>query len=237
MLEGRKAAQFRPPVLAAIVFAATAAISVTGLASHAVQVQLERTPAAAHGQWWRIFTSLFVQDSVAGAVSNLAFLLILGALAEQVSSRGRWLAAYFGAGIAGELAGLGWQPAGAGNSVAVCGLAGILAVAAWREESRLPRAGSFVVLLWCGALLATWWAPLIGLGIAAAIGSQRLSQVSWRGLRIAVPAAVIATGALLAAVRNIHGAALLAGLLLAFVPVKPTARESRLPARGAQTRT
>jgi membrane associated rhomboid family serine protease len=54
-----------------------------------------------------------VQDGgVAGTVSNLLFLLLLGAFAEQLLERRQWLLCYFGAGLAGELAGYAWQPRG-----------------------------------------------------------------------------------------------------------------------------
>ena len=57
------------------------------------------------------------------------------------------------------------------------------------------------------------------------------------GLRIAVPAAVIATGAFRTAVRKIHGVALLPGLLLAFAGTEPAARDRRPTARSQPTRT
>ena len=68
--------------MTAAVFAATAVTSVLGLAFPAFLDALERTPDGLHGQWWRTFTALFVQDGgVLGTVSNLAFLLVLGVLA------------------------------------------------------------------------------------------------------------------------------------------------------------
>jgi hypothetical protein len=84
---------------------------------------------------WRWLTSLLVQDGgVLGTASNLIFLGLLGA-------------------VAGQVAGVFWQPVGAGNSMAVCGLAGLVA---WslRHERMLGWAGT-AVALWLGALLAT----------------------------------------------------------------------------------
>ena len=122
-----------------VVFAVTAVTSVLGLAVPGVLAALERTPQGLHGDWWRSFTALFVQDGgILGTVSNLAFLALLGVLAERLVGPRWWLAAYFGAGLAGELAGYAWQPTGAGNSVAVCGLAGLLVVAL-AAGTRLPR--------------------------------------------------------------------------------------------------
>jgi hypothetical protein len=75
----------RPPVATAVVFLVTAVTSVLGLVRPGVLAALQRTPEGLHGEWWRSFTALFVQDGgVVGTVSNLAFLLLLGALAALV---------------------------------------------------------------------------------------------------------------------------------------------------------
>jgi hypothetical protein len=59
---------------------------------------LARSLQGLHGDWWRTFTALFVQDGgMLGTVSNLAFLLLLGVLAEQVLPAWQWLICYFGA--------------------------------------------------------------------------------------------------------------------------------------------
>jgi membrane associated rhomboid family serine protease len=150
----------RFPIVTAVVFVVTAVTSVLGLAVPGVLEALERTPQGLHGEWWWTFTALFVQDGgVLGTVSNLTFLALLGVLAERLVGPRWWLAAYFGAGLAGELAGYAWQPTGAGNSVAVCGLAGVLVVAL-AAGTRLPVLAPMAVLWWCGALLAGPWGPV-----------------------------------------------------------------------------
>jgi membrane associated rhomboid family serine protease len=122
----------RWPVLTAIVFAVTAAVNFAQFAAPAVLTHLERTPAGRHGDWWRSGTSLFVQDGgAAGTISNLLFLVVVGVAAEQISARWAWLVAYLGAAAAGEAVGYAWQPTGGGNSIAVCGLAALIAIALW----------------------------------------------------------------------------------------------------------
>ena len=80
--------------MTAVVFAVTTATSVLGLAVPAVLDALERTPDGLHGQWWRTVTALFVQDGgVLGTVSNLAFLALLGVLAERLAGPRWWLVA------------------------------------------------------------------------------------------------------------------------------------------------
>ncbi|HEX6469167.1 MAG TPA: hypothetical protein VF069_08735 [Streptosporangiaceae bacterium] len=169
---------------------------------------LQRTPAGLHGDWWRTVTALFVQDGgVFGTLSNLAFLALIGALAEQVLRPPAWLACYLGAGLLAELVAYAWQPYGGGNSIAVCGLAGALIVALWRDLP-LPHITAMSVVLWCGVLLATIWWPLVFLGVIAAALSQHV--LTGRHAAVLAVAAAVA----LAALRNIHGAALLVGLML-----------------------
>ena len=140
----------RVPVLTLVVVAVTAVISAVSVASPTVLAHLERTPAGLHEQWWRTITSLVTQSSAGGAASNLFFMLVLGVVAEQIASRSRWLACYLGAGIVGELVGYAWQPVGAGNSVAVCGLAAGGPVRGQGQLGRLglalPRFGGLAVV-------------------------------------------------------------------------------------------
>jgi membrane associated rhomboid family serine protease len=206
----------RPPVATAVVFVVTAAVSVLGLVRPEVLAALQRTPQGLHGDWWRSFTALFVQDGgVAGTVSNLAFLLVLGVLAEQVLGPGRWLVCYFGAGLVGELAGYAWQPRGAGNSVAICGLAGALIVALL-AEAPVPRLAPVVLLYWCAALLAAHWGPALLLFVAAGVATQVALARGLRVGRLAGVAAALAALVLLAA-RDLHGAAMVAGMAIAAV--------------------
>jgi membrane associated rhomboid family serine protease len=221
----------RAPRLTAAVFALTAAVSAAQLAVPGLLGRLERTPAAGHAEPWRIVTALFVQDGgVLGAVSNLAFLAVIGAVAEQVLSRPRWTAHYVGVGVATELVALSWQPVGGGNSIAVCGLAGALAVASWRGDARLPPRTPQALLVWCGAVLATLFAPLIAIGVAGA-GLARGRQEHDRPVGRPTAVAVVATATVLALATNIHGAALLAGTALGLVTMDRVGRPRSAPVR------
>lgn len=216
----------RVPVLTLTLFALTAAGAIAQALSPSVLETLERAPEGLHGDWWRTFTALFVQDGgLAGAIFNLAFLLAVGTCAEEVLRPSHWLACYFGAALVGELAGYAWQPHGAGNSVAVCGLAGALIVVLWSGTPPAPVATPAIVLTWCGALLATIVWPAVLVGVA---GGTLASAGSRRGAPVARPAAAAATvcAAVLVAARNIHGAALVAGIAIAValrIAGRPTA--------------
>jgi membrane associated rhomboid family serine protease len=216
----------RFPLLTLAVLVATAGMSLAQAADGDLLGSLERTHAELHGEEWRIVTALFVQDGgVLGAVSNLFFVAVVGAVAEQVLSRPRWLVQYLGVGLLTELVAYAWQPVGGGNSIAVCGLAGAVAVASWREDPRLPALSAPVLLLWCGALLGTEVPALVAVGVVAA----GLAVRQERHARVDRPTAVAvaATGLVLAAATNIHGAALLLGIVLALVDAAGSRRLGR----------
>jgi membrane associated rhomboid family serine protease len=206
----------RTPVLTAALVVVTAVVSVAGLLSPPLLAALQRAPAGLHGQAWRWVTSLLVQDGgVFGTVSNLAFLLVIGAAAEQVLPRRAMLGLYLTAGLVGQAAGYLWQPFGAGNSVAICGLAGALAWTLHRHD--VPRWTSTALALWLGALLATWWAPLIAVGISGAVLDRCITLRPTRR-RMLLVGATATTAAALTAAANVHGPALALGVLVGALP-------------------
>jgi membrane associated rhomboid family serine protease len=207
----------RLPVVTVVVFVITATTSVLGLLIPGMLAALQRTPQGLDGDWWRTVTALFVQDGgVVGTLSNLVFLLVLGVLAEQVLGAWRWLVCYFGAALVGELAGYAWQPRGAGNSVAVCGLAGALTVALL-VGAGVPRVAPVVLAYWCGALLGSRWGP--GLLLAGVAGGVVVQVALGRGLPVGRPVAAAATivALVLTAAMDLHGAAMVAGIVIATV--------------------
>lgn len=113
-------------------WALTAAAGAAQLLHPGLLEQFRRDPAAlAAGQWWRMVTPMFFQDGhLAGLVFNLIALAVIGALAETLLGPWRWLIVYVSVGLFGNAVSYAWfNPAGAGNSMAVAGLLGILAVA------------------------------------------------------------------------------------------------------------
>lgn len=129
-------------------------------------VQRDRS-ATGDGQLWRLVTALVVQDGgVPGTGFNLLSLTVIGLVAEAACGTRRWIVIALGAGMGAQLWGWAVQPVGAGNSVAVFGLAASLAVLALRQGPRGRRRLSLA-----GLLAAT---VLLGIGDihggAAAIG-------------------------------------------------------------------
>lgn len=169
-----------------------------------------------------------VSELVAGRPGpTLLREIVLGVAAEQVLTRRRLLLQYFGAGILSQLIGTLWQPVGGGNSVAVCGLAGALAVALWHGDERLPRFAEAATLLWCAAVLGTlpsqWSLAAV---VAGVLGVRYGARLRSRGIRTAraVAVVVVLTAAVLIVFHNIHGAALAVGLALALPGRLPATR-------------
>ncbi|GHF83320.1 hypothetical protein GCM10018790_71220 [Kitasatospora xanthocidica] len=182
----------RRPWATFALFTVMAVMAVVQYAVPAVVEDLMRQPDALHdGQWWRAGTALLVQSSGLVQIAfNLPALLMIGAVAETVLGWWRTLAVFLVSGVLAHVVSLaGWAPRGGGDSVAVCGLLGALAVTCLRRGSlRGP------------GLKAGWYLLL-------------------------VPAAAV----FLCALRNNHGAGLLAGCLLGLLlaPGATPGRSSR----------
>ena len=85
-------------------------------------------PLTLSGQWWRLFTSMFVHFGFIHLGLNMWCLWNLGRAAERLLGRFSYLLAYLASGIFGSIASVYWHPrvAGAGASGAIFGLAGVL---------------------------------------------------------------------------------------------------------------
>ncbi len=228
----------RCPWLTAAMVMVVLVMAVVQVVDPGVLGELERTSAGLHGDWWRTATTLFVQDGgLFGGASNVLFLALLGALAEQIVSRPRWLLHYFGVGLFTELVAYALQPVGGGNSIAVCGLTGAVALAAWRNDPRLPRTSAAPILvIWTGALVATVHALAVPAAVAAAVTTGILIRYQQNHEPALRPAAVVVAtaGVLLTALGNIHGVALLAGLLLATITLDRSTYARRSEEAGPQ---
>jgi rhomboid protease GluP len=147
----------RIPWLTLGVFGLTAVVTGAMLLRPEVGVALERDPAMLHGEWWRFATTWLVEtDGWPQIAINGIGLLVFGVLVELRLGRAWWTVGYVVAGLAGEIAGLVWQPVGGGNSVAICGLIGLFSIDQLaRPAGGPPRALSAVVWLAIGLWLVT----------------------------------------------------------------------------------
>jgi membrane associated rhomboid family serine protease len=206
--------------LTASVAGVTTIVSVAGFAAPALRAQLERRPGAlGRGEEWRLVSSLLVHREVVALLSNLVLLLIVGVALEQRASRGEWLTLYLGAGVLAQLPGLAWDPHDAGNSVAIFGLVGGLAVLALhRQPVWLWSIGYAAFAL--VALLAIDAGGIAGLAlwVVAAVAAGSVIR-GWRqhptaALRL-VAAVVLVEAVALCLLADVHGPALLIGAAIA----------------------
>lgn len=96
-----------------------------------------------NGEWWRIFTSIFLHLGLVHLLLNTFVLLVIGALLEPLIGRWPFLLAYVLAGVAGSVAGL-WENelyVGIGASSAIFGLYGVFIALLITGNSRLKESG------------------------------------------------------------------------------------------------
>lgn len=94
-------------------------------------------PATQDGQWWRLFTALFIHFGIVHLALNMWALWDVGRLVEQLYGRWRFAVLYVVSGLLGNLFSLvlhGNQTVSGGASGAIFSLYGALLVFLWRER-------------------------------------------------------------------------------------------------------
>jgi membrane associated rhomboid family serine protease/Flp pilus assembly protein TadD len=96
-------------------------------------------PFTLSGQWWRLFTYMFLHGDIIHIGMNMWCLWNLGPLCEAVYGRWTYAAVYVITGIAGGLASVAWNPGvlSVGASGAIFGLAGALIASFYLGEFSL----------------------------------------------------------------------------------------------------
>jgi rhomboid protease GluP len=153
------------PWVAAGLVALLTVMAVTQVVHPAVIGDLQRDP---DGGWWRPVTALLVQSSGGfQLVFNLAALIVVAPIAERVIGPAATLAVFLIAGVAAQVvSAAGWSRHGGGDSVAICGLVGALAV---RYALRGPRPGlrRLALLIPAAAVVLLLLTNNHGVGLAA----------------------------------------------------------------------
>jgi len=92
----------------------------------AIRLGADYGPLTMSGQWWRLFTSMFLHFGFFHLALNMWCLWALGSLAERLMGRAAYLVLYIGTGLCGGLLSLAVHPqlVGAGASGAVFGISG-----------------------------------------------------------------------------------------------------------------
>ena len=145
------------PILTVIILLITALLTGLNFRFPGILESLRRSPATLSSeQWWRLITPIFINRGGWLEITfNFLSFIIVGTIAETIWGSRRWLVFYLLGGLVGETAGLAWKPTGAGSSVAVFGLTGVLAV--WlivRKTSWPARLGGVSLILWATVLTA-----------------------------------------------------------------------------------
>ena len=98
-------------------------------------------PYTLSGQWWRLFTYMFLHGSLMHIAFNMWCLWDLGRLCESLYGRWTFAAIYLITGVAGGLASVAWNPQvlSVGASGAIFGLAGALAASFYLGEFSIPK--------------------------------------------------------------------------------------------------
>jgi membrane associated rhomboid family serine protease len=100
-----------------------------------------------NGQWWRLFTAIFLHASIAHILFNMTSLFAVGTLCERLYGSGKFLAIYLGSGLAGSLVSFGYAVATGsdlysphvGASGAIFGIAGALLTVRFQRSDVIPR--------------------------------------------------------------------------------------------------
>ena len=111
------------------------------------------SPLVATGEWWRLFTSLFIHVGLVHISLNLFFLFLVGRSFERLAGHRSFLILYFGSGMLASIGSAMWQPmiVSAGSSGAIYGvMGGLLAFFFSARGKRIRQAGeeSFSVKTW-----------------------------------------------------------------------------------------
>ena len=123
-------------------------------------------PATQDGQWWRLFTAMFVHFGIVHLSMNMFALWDVGRLVERIYGRRRMVLLYVGSGMVGNLVSLvvqGNAAVSAGASGAIFSLYGALLVFLWRERRQVHPAE--FRWLFGGAVLFT--ILILGMGYVA----------------------------------------------------------------------
>jgi membrane associated rhomboid family serine protease/Flp pilus assembly protein TadD len=98
-------------------------------------------PFTLSGEWWRLFTYMFLHGGLMHIAFNMWCLWDLGALCESLYGRWTYAAIYLLTGVAAGLASVGWNPGtlSVGASGAIFGLAGALIASFYLGEFSVPR--------------------------------------------------------------------------------------------------
>ena len=166
-------------------------------------------PYVAQGEWWRLFTSMFLHAGVLHIALNMVGLWWLGSIVEQSLGHGRYLLLYVASGLAGSAGALLVSPLQptVGASGAIYGILGSLLILEWLQTGTFAGPALTLIVInlafsftaagisWGGHVggltagilgtLAIWQArqmrqPALGYVALVAIGIASIAVAYWK---------------------------------------------------------
>jgi membrane associated rhomboid family serine protease len=154
----------------------------------------------AQGEWWRLFTSMFLHGSFLHLALNMYSLYYVGTILEHVIGRWRFLLLYLVSGLAGSAGALLWQPntPTVGASGAIFGILGALLVL--ERRGNIATGGQILGLIILNLIITFAFSSYISVGghVGGLIGGIALMilLLSFRRSTIQSIASAAAIGAL-----------------------------------------
>ncbi len=198
-------------------------------------------PKTLHGQFWRLFTCMFIHIGVIHLLCNLWAFLSVGPLVERLVGNVSFLLVYLWSGLLGSLTSLYYEPnlVSAGASGAIFGVYGAFGAILLLRRSTIPSAvlthlRSSTIAFVGYNLIYGFITPQVdvaahlgglvtgfgcGLALAQPLGVQAAAQRRYRNLLVGAGGALVVVGAFLVAPEKVE----LQTALMAFDPVEQKA--------------
>jgi membrane associated rhomboid family serine protease len=121
-------------------------------------------PFVARGDWWRLFTAMFLHANLLHIATNMYSLYFVGSILETVIGRWRFLLLYLASGLAGSAGALVWTPTQptVGASGAIFGVLGALLVL--ERRGNIATGGQVAGLIVINLLITFVFSSFISVG-------------------------------------------------------------------------
>lgn len=147
----------------------------------------------AEGEWWRLFTPMFLHAGMSHLLFNMFSLFVFGPELEKIAGKARFLTVYLLAGVFGNIATYFLQPLdynSVGASGAIYGIFGAFGALVYYTKHILPQLRQIILPIIAIGVVMTfiqpninWIAHIAGLIVGFLIGLSYFHPkriVSWR---------------------------------------------------------